>query len=66
MKTPKLLSSNILLYTAAIERRPIAVFMDEECIGTGYIEEIDDTCIRITGADGSNYFLRANCTLFSV
>lgn len=66
MKTPTLLSSNVHLYTAAMERRPIAVFMEDECVGTGYIEEINETTVRVKGADGSNYFLRSNCIIYAV
>lgn len=52
--------SAIHLYTAAIERRPIAVYIDNECMGVGVIEEITESFVNI----GGEYFRRGVCSFF--
>jgi hypothetical protein len=66
MGPPKLFSANVHVYTAAMERRPIAVFLAEERIGTGYIEKVNESSVKVNGPDGCHYFLRANCTFYAL
>jgi hypothetical protein len=56
----KRVSSNVHLYTAAIDRRAILVFRDGELIGSGPIDEISDDVIQIRG----EHYPRANCRFF--
>lgn len=54
----KPLTSNVHLYTAQMEREPIVIFIADELVGSGVIEEIADTSVKVRG----EYYLRANCT----
>lgn len=56
----KRISSNVQLYTAAIDRRAILVFQEGELIGSGPIDEITDDVIKIRG----ERYPRANCRFF--
>ncbi|MFF2886659.1 hypothetical protein [Paenibacillus sp. NPDC057967] len=52
------LSSPIHLHTAALDNDIILAFQNGELIGSGHIEEITDTTVKI----GGEIFLRDNCT----
>jgi hypothetical protein len=56
----KRISSNVQLYTAAIDRRAILVFLEGELIGNGPIDEITEYVIKIHGERDP----RANCRFF--
>lgn len=52
--------SALHLYTAAIERRPVIVYIADEYVGNGIIEEISDLYVKI----GEEYFVRGACSFF--
>lgn len=54
----KPLTSNVHLYTARMERQPIVVFIGNELAGSGFIEDITESTVKVRG----EYYLRANCT----
>ena len=54
----KPLTSNVQLYTAQLERTPIAILVGNELIGAGIIEEITDISVKVRG----EYFMRDACT----
>jgi hypothetical protein len=54
----KPLTSNVQLYTAQLERSPIVVFIADELVGSGVIEDITDASVKVRG----EYFMRAACT----
>ncbi|MEK5641951.1 MULTISPECIES: hypothetical protein [Paenibacillus] len=54
----KPLTSPIHFHTAMIEQIPVAVFMDQEMIGSGKIVEITDLSVKI----GDEFFVRDACT----
>ncbi|RRJ55011.1 hypothetical protein EHV15_34720 [Paenibacillus oralis] len=51
------LTSNIHLYTAQMERTPIAVFVAGELVGSGKIQEITENSVKI----GDARYLRTVC-----
>lgn len=56
------LRSDIHLYTAATENRPVVAFMGRELIGSGKITEITPVSVRINGA----WYLRETCEFYMV
>lgn len=54
----KSLNSNVHFYTAQLESVPIVVFIDDELIGSGLIENISEISVRVRG----EYFMRDVCT----
>ncbi|OZQ84711.1 hypothetical protein CA598_23240 [Paenibacillus sp. VTT E-133291] len=54
----KPLTSNVHLYTAQLERSPIVVFIAEELVGSGVIEDITLASVKVRG----EYYLREICT----
>lgn len=52
------LTSDIQLYTAQMNRTPIAVFIADVLVGSGRITEITENCVKI----GDERYLRAVCT----
>ncbi|WP_449600314.1 hypothetical protein [Paenibacillus sp. Marseille-Q9583] len=54
----KPLTSNVQFYTAQLERLPIVVFIAEELVGSGLIEDITDSSVQVRG----ERYLRATCT----
>ncbi|WP_339811154.1 hypothetical protein MKY63_00765 [Paenibacillus sp. FSL R7-0189] len=54
----KPLTSNVQLYTAQLERIPIVVFIDNELMGSGIIEDITNDSVKVRG----EYYVRDVCT----
>lgn len=54
----KPLTSNVHFYTAQLERLPIVIFIGNELAGSGLIEDISDTSVKVRG----EYYLREVCT----
>lgn len=54
----KPLTSNVQLYTAQLERVPIVVFVDNELMCSGVIEDITSASVRVRG----EYYMRDTCT----
>ncbi|MEC0167872.1 hypothetical protein [Paenibacillus graminis] len=54
----KTLTSNVHFYTAQMERLPIVVFIGNELAGSGVIEDVTDTSVKVRG----EYYMRAACT----
>jgi hypothetical protein len=52
--------SALRLYTAAIEQKPIIVYMANEPIGFGVIEEVTDQAVKIE----DEYYMRDICTFY--
>lgn len=53
----KPLTSNVQLYTAQLERSPIVIFIADELVGSGIIEDITDASVKVP----DEYFMRAAC-----
>ncbi|SDW22827.1 hypothetical protein [Paenibacillus sp. PDC88] len=58
MKFMRPLTSDIHFYTAKMERAPIVVFIERELVGSGVIEDITETSVKISG----ERFMRGVCT----
>lgn len=56
----KPLTTDIELYTAAIEKRTVGVFIGKERIGRGIMSEITEVSVKIEG----ERFMRANCSFW--
>lgn len=54
----KTLTSNVHFYTAQMERLPIVVFIGNELAGSGVIEDVTDTSVKVRG----EYYMRTACT----
>lgn len=54
----KPLTSNVQLYTAQLERVPIVIFIADELVGSGIIEDITPASVKVRG----EYYMRASCT----
>ncbi|WP_256720280.1 hypothetical protein [Paenibacillus odorifer] len=54
----KPLTSNVQFYTAQLERVPIVVFVDNELMGSGVIEDITKVSVKVRG----EYYMRDTCT----
>lgn len=54
----KPLTADIHFYTAMIDQTPIAVFIADELIGSGRIEEITENSVKV----GKGRYLRETCT----
>ncbi|WP_433943628.1 hypothetical protein [Paenibacillus sp. SN-8-1] len=54
----KSLTSNVHFYTAQLERAPIVIFIEDELMGSGVIEDITETSVKIRG----EYYMRDACT----
>ncbi|MFD1267580.1 hypothetical protein ACFQ3Y_09115 [Paenibacillus motobuensis] len=54
----KPLTSDIHFYTAQMDRTPIVVFVADELVGSGKIEDITENSVKISG----ERFLRESCT----
>lgn len=54
----KPLTSNVHLYTAQLERVPIVIFIAEELVGSGVIEDITKVSVKVRG----EYYMRDTCT----
>lgn len=54
----KPLTAEIHFYTAMLDRTPIAVFIADELIGSGRIEEVTENSVKV----GKVRYLRKNCT----
>lgn len=54
----KPLTSNIHFYTAMLDRTPIAVFIADELVGSGKIEELTEASVKV----GKARYLRESCT----
>jgi hypothetical protein len=52
------LTSDIQLYTARMDRTPIVVFIDEELVGSGVIEDITEMSVAVKG----ERYMRGVCT----
>ncbi|WP_339294328.1 hypothetical protein MKY82_21960 [Paenibacillus sp. FSL W7-1279] len=54
----KPLTADIHFYTAMLDQKPVAVFIGDELVGCGRIEEITENSIKVGGAR----YLRQSCT----
>lgn len=54
----KPLTADIHFYTAMLDRTPIVVFIADELIGSGRIEEITENSVKV----GKRRYLRDTCT----
>lgn len=54
----KPLTADIHFYTAMLDRTPIVVFIADELIGSGKIEEITENSVKV----GETRYLRESCT----
>ncbi len=45
----KPLTSNIHFYTAKMNATPIVIFVDQELVGSGVIEGITETSVKVKG-----------------
>lgn len=54
----KPLTADIHFYTAMLDRTPIVVFIADELIGSGKIEEITENSVKV----GKRRYLRESCT----
>jgi hypothetical protein len=52
------LTSNVQLYTAALDQTPILVFQGAELIGSGTIAEITEDTVKVR----DEYYMREACT----
>lgn len=52
------LTADIHLYTAMLDQTPVAVFIADELVGCGRIQEITENSVKI----GDERYLRAVCT----
>lgn len=52
----KTLSTDIHLHTAMIHKEPIVIFISEELVGSGVIEEITEHSVKVRG---ESYFQRS-------
>jgi hypothetical protein len=51
------LHSNIQFCTALVDKRPVAVFIDDEMIGNGLVEQVTEFSVKISG----EYYMRSEC-----
>jgi hypothetical protein len=59
--------ATLQLCTAAIERRPVAVYIgdDDDCAGSGLVEEVTDIHVKIRSVNGDvDYFVRDESTFY--
>lgn len=54
----KPLTADIYFYTAMLDRTPVAVFIADELIGCGRIQEITENSVKV----GEARYLRVSCT----
>ncbi|OMF21907.1 hypothetical protein BK132_31525 [Paenibacillus sp. FSL H8-0259] len=54
----KPLTSNVQLYTAQLERLPIVLFVANELVSSGVIEDITEVSVKVRGL----HYMRAACT----
>lgn len=54
----KPLTADVHFYTAMLDRTPIVVFIADELIGSGRIEEISKKSVKV----GEERYLRETCT----
>lgn len=54
----KPLTSNVHFYTAQMEREPIVIFIADELVGSGLIEDITEASVKVRG----ERYLRDTCT----
>lgn len=54
----KPLTSNVHFYTAQMEREPIVIFIADELVGSGLIEDITEASVKVRG----ERYLREACT----
>ncbi|MEC0253639.1 hypothetical protein [Paenibacillus lautus] len=54
----KPLTTDIHFYTAMLDRTPIVVFITDELIGSGKIDEITENSVKV----GNRRYLRETCT----
>ncbi len=52
------LTANVHFYTAQLECVPIVIFIADELVGSGVIEDITEVSVRVHG----EYFMRNVCT----
>lgn len=53
----ELLSSDIHLFTAQMDKTPIVIFIDQELVGSGVIEGITETSVKVK----DEYYMRGVC-----
>lgn len=51
------LHSHIQFCTALIDKQPVAVFIDDEMIGNGLVEQVTEFSVKIDG----EYYMRSEC-----
>lgn len=51
------LTTDIHLYTAQIDKTPVVVFIGHELVGSGVIEEITETSVKVK----NEYYMRGVC-----
>lgn len=61
-ETMTLLNTNLHLYTAAIEKAKIVVFLGYEMIGSGRIERVTEETVQIKG----ERYPKENCMFYAV
>lgn len=54
----KPLTADIHFYTAMLDKTPLVVFIGEELIGSGKIEEITEKSVKV----GKQRYFRESCT----
>lgn len=54
----KPLTAEIHFYTAMLDRTPVAVFIENELVGCGRIQEITENSVKV----GDARYLRKSCT----
>lgn len=57
-KIKKPLTTNIHFYTAQMDHTPIIIFIGTELIGSGMVENVTETSIKING----EYYIKEVCT----
>lgn len=54
----KELISNLHFCTALIDKKPVIIFLENDLVGKGLIEQVTESSIKING----EYFMRSVCT----
>ncbi|MEK3836465.1 hypothetical protein [Paenibacillus sp. FSL R7-0128] len=54
----KPLTSNVHFYTAQLEQEPVVIFIADELVGSGLIEDVTEAAVKVRG----EYYMRAACT----
>lgn len=57
MVNKNVLYSNIHFCTALVDKRPVVVFMDDEMIGNGVVQQVTEFSVKIDG----EYYMRSEC-----